>query len=155
MTGRTFPVTNYFLEDAFQVTNFEFAANSPCLANAKGKDRNAKKTGANGLDDKAAKRQFIDTLRKSKHYSEKTLTNIDVVDESVINTDLILKLVLHIMTTTSAGAQQKARGNGGAKGGPVGEAAAVEGEAEGAILIFVPGLANIQGEFIAFHPLVY
>ena len=139
-------MTNYFLEDAFQATNFEFPANSPCLANAKGKDRNAKKTGASGLDDKAAKRLFLDTLRKSKHYSEKTLTNIDVVDESVINTDLILKLVLHIIATTSAGAQ-KGRGNGAAKSGDAGTAAPMDGEAEGAILIFVPGLANIQGNY--------
>lgn len=138
-------MTNYFLEDAFQATNFEFAANSPCIANTKGKDRNTKKTGASGLDDKAAKRLFIENLRKSKHYSEKTLTNIDLVDESVINTDLILKLVLHIIATTSAAAQ-KPRGRGGASGDSSG-AAAAEGEAEGAILIFVPGLANIQGKF--------
>ena len=82
-TGRTFPVTNYFLEDAFQATNFEFAVNSQCIS--KGPGRGAKKAVASPVDDKAAKRLFIDALRKGKKYSEKTLTNLDIVDESVIN----------------------------------------------------------------------
>lgn len=138
MPGRTFPVTNYFLEDAFQATNFEFAANSQCIS--KGPGRGAKKTAPSPVDDKAAKRLFIDALRKGKKYSEKTLTNLDIVDESVINTELILKLVLHIIATTSSAA-----GKGKGPKGSTDGAAPVEGEAEGAILIFVPGLANIQG----------
>lgn len=144
-TGRTFPVTKYFLEDAFQATNFEFAANSQCIS--KGPGRGAKKTVASPVDDKAAKRLFIDALRKGKKYSEKTLTSLDIVDESVINTELILKLVLHIIANTST--TGKGKGPKGAADG----AAPVEGEAEGAILIFVPGLANIQGEF--FPPCCY
>lgn len=133
--GRAFPVTDFYLEDAMQVTRYEYPANSQCIARSgKGGGGGRKPaTGASPVDDKAAKRIYLETLRRDKKYHEKVISNVELADESVINTDLIQKLVLHLVATTSA-----------PHGGPAGEPT----EPDGAILIFVPGLANIQGKLL-------
>jgi HrpA-like RNA helicase len=135
-TGRTFPVTSYYLEDAFQHTGFEFAPTSPCLASQKGRDKGRKAPSAAAMaEEKRLRRYFLESLRQGKKYSEKTVSNLEVVEESVVNADLILKLVLHIVATDRSAVVGK-----GSESDSNGDAAAL-----GAILIFVPGLANIQG----------
>ena len=138
--GRTFPVSCFYLEDAFQVTDFELSPTSPCLASQqkKGSERGGKKGSGSGggaavqAEEKRLRRYYLETLRQSRKYTEKTIANLEAVDESIVNAELIVKLVVHIMSTES-----------------IAPAASVVDvgvqENLGAILIFVPGLANIQG----------
>jgi hypothetical protein len=88
------------------------------------------------------KRQFIETLRQGKKYSEKTIGNLELVDESIVNADLIVKLAQHIIASEETGKSQNTK---------VAAAAAEAAQSPdflGAILIFVPGLANIQGRLL-------
>jgi hypothetical protein len=91
------------------------------------------------------KRQFIETLRQGKKYSEKTIGNLELVDESIVNADLIVKLTQHIIASDEAGKAQAKK----AKDAATPDAAPAP-EFLGAILIFVPGLANIQGKLHLF-----
>lgn len=153
LLGRAFPVTDLYLEDAFLATHYEYPANSQCIARtgkSGGGGRGGKSSGGGGggggsspaVDDKVAKRLYLETLRREKKFPEKVISNVELADEAVINTDLIQKLVLHLVATTSA-----------PRGGAVGEPT----EPDGAILIFVPGLANIQGTYtdLAFFQILY
>ena len=124
-------MTNYYLEDAFQVTDFEFAPTSPCIAAPKKPRGGMGKTPSAAVlaEEKRLKRIYMETLRRSRKYSEKTISALEAVDESIVNCDLILKLVLHIIATSTV------------------HAAAVESESAGAILIFVSGISQIQGAY--------
>ena len=130
-------MSNYYLEDAFQVTDFEFAPTSPCIAAPKKPRRGMGKTPSAALmaEEKRLKRIYMETLRRGRKYSEKTVSALEAVDESIVNCDLILKLVLHIIATSTV------------------PAAAVESESGGAILIFVSGISQIQGAYLClfFH----
>lgn len=135
--GRAFPVNDFYLEDVLEQTNSEVTANSDCaIKTAKqsttGKQGEKSNGGAPGasekeyrktLKEKHMKEEHIASLRKLKKYSDKTLKSLAIVDESVINLELIQKLVVHILTLDNT---------------------VVSGDNVGAILIFVPGLADIR-----------
>ena len=158
--GRAFPVTTYYLEDAFQVTDFEFPPTSQCIASQKGRSRDrdggrGSAAGVTAAQEKQARKIAIENLRRGKQYSERTLHNLEIVEESVVNTDLILKLVLHIMASANSNGGQQVPGQQQKKHLPPHQQQplpaapnASQSGGEGAILIFVPGLANIQGRLL-------
>lgn len=134
--GRAFPVNDFYLEDVLDQLGYEIPAGSDCaLKTPKGQaaGKQGKSKGqAQGMDEKDyrktlternLKEQHIDKLKKLKKYNDTTLKSLAVVDESVINLELIQKLVVHIISQDNT---------------------VVSGDNVGAILIFVPGLADIR-----------
>lgn len=133
--GRAFPVNDFYLEDVLEQTKHEIVASSDYAIKApkkatgkqdksKGQDRDMdEKDYRKTLLERNLKEQHIATLRKLKKYSDKTLNSLMIADESIINLDLIQKLVMHILTLDNT---------------------VVSGDNVGAILIFVPGLADIR-----------
>lgn len=133
--GRAFPVNDFYLEDVLEQTKHEIVANSDYAIKAP-KKASVKQDKSNGqgrgmdekeyrktLSERNLKEQHIDSLRTLKKYSVQTLDSLKIVDESVINLELIQKLVVHILTLDNT---------------------IVAGDNVGAILIFVPGLADIR-----------
>jgi ATP-dependent RNA helicase DHX57 len=133
--GRAFPVNDFYLEDVLEQTGFEIDAGSDYAI--KSSSKSSSKQGASKgqaqsanekeyrktLAEKHQREQHIANLRKQKKYSDKTLNSLLIADESIVNLDLIQKLVVHILTLDNT---------------------VVSGDNVGAILIFVPGLADIR-----------
>lgn len=133
--GRAFPVNDFYLEDVLEQMKYEIVADSDYALKApkkasekqdksKGQSRDMnEKEYRKKLSEKHLKEQHIATLRKQKKYSDKTLNSLMIVDETIINLDLIQRLVIHILTLDNT---------------------IISGDNVGAILIFVPGLADIR-----------
>ena len=100
--GRAFPVKEYRLEDALQLTGYEVQENSD-YALKTSESRSAR------LSKSALRKMYY------PKYSSSTISSLAIVNENVINYDLIAKLVEHICLNND----------------------------EGAILIFLPGMAEI------------
>jgi len=140
--GRTFPVAEYRLEDAIEATGYvcepdgEYALGSDANKNANGgrgggRTFGALSGGGGGARGRAARAAIGDSLEKSSMledvteetramypgYSESTMRCLQTIDEDVINMELIESLIAHI---------------------------ADEYE-DGAILVFLPGMAEIRG----------
>lgn len=132
--GRTFPVSTYFLEDVYeQLPNYKLATDSPAAvgndykANRKkaskklvGNSRGRQDLVNSGwgddskLDDILVNPQYDEELYRN--FSERTRRNLERLNEDVIDYELLEDLVIYIDE---------------------------EGEA-GAVLVFLPGLAEIQ-----------
>jgi HrpA-like RNA helicase len=117
--GRAFPVTTFFLEDAFEQTGYVVPPTSDCIYKPNSRDRdrnNSDRQARNKAETDRVRR--LQTLRKqlSGKCSEDTIRSLELVDEAIINKELIVALVSHIVRSCEAGA----------------------------ILIFVPGLGEIR-----------
>ena len=119
--GRAFPVTTFFLEDALEQTGHRILPSSDCVFKVP--------RGAPNSAELLKERQKRWTVLQqtlggggggksaaSKKCSIETLKSLEIVDEAIINKELVRALVEHIHLTCEAGA----------------------------ILIFVPGLADIR-----------
>jgi len=142
--GRTFPVTDFFLEDAVQLTGHVIEEGSQCAL--KGSGPNMRRTAVNisgrggktytqqlyweeeGSDEPEDPRwaEYMDNV-KAKGASAVVMKSLTRVDESVVNYDLIQDLLNYLL-------EKEAEGDRGRIG---------NGEL-GAILIFLPGLGEIR-----------
>uniref|UniRef100_A0A7I4CTE9 RNA helicase n=1 Tax=Physcomitrium patens TaxID=3218 RepID=A0A7I4CTE9_PHYPA len=132
--GRTFPVTTYFLEDVYeQLSNYKLATDSPA---AMGNDykANRKKASKRLVDNSRGRQDLVNSgwgdeskledVLVNPHYdpdlyrnfSERTRRNLERLNEDVIDYELLEDLIIYIDE---------------------------EGEV-GAVLVFLPGLAEIQ-----------
>ena len=110
--GFTYPVQEHYLEDIVQVTGYSPNPGSDvCKRGGKGSG------GGGGVDQSLwnAENDFTEKLA-SRGYLDATIRSLKMLDQSVINYDLGLKLLEHICAN----------------------------EAAGAILVFMPGLAEIS-----------
>jgi HrpA-like RNA helicase len=127
--GRAFPVTSFFLEDALEQTGFLISPTSDCIYRPNNRNSGGGGGGGGGNtrneNERQSKKQIevermrrLHALRKqlTGKCSEDTIRSLEIVDEAIVNKDLIISLVVHIVRTCEAGA----------------------------ILIFVPGLAEIR-----------
>lgn len=128
--GRTFPVSSYFLEDALEHTGFDVScARNPDIlqrSGGKGKGKGSRKSGGDdsklycGLlteKDYISRRMVsINGMRTQRKYSPMVLSGLEMLNESVVNVELIVALVIRIMSR----------------------------DEHGALLIFVPGFADIK-----------
>ena len=115
--GRAFPVKDYYLEDVLEVTGHKIEPQSDCAKKAE-RPQNSNKN-ARGDVNKQKERPVLNRKQlrqKFPELSNDTLRSLSIVDEEIINYELIEELVIHIATTT----------------------------AKGAILVFLPGLMEIQ-----------
>ncbi|KAL2644845.1 hypothetical protein R1flu_012432 [Riccia fluitans] len=131
--GRTFPVTNHYLEDVHDELDYSLSTDSPAAMH---NDYRAgkKKTARNIVDSSRGRQNLVlsgwgddSTLEEAAvnplydrslypHSTEKTRKNLAALNEDVIDYDLLEDLIIHIDD---------------------------EGE-PGAILVFLPGMAEIQ-----------
>ncbi|DAZ93019.1 TPA: hypothetical protein N0F65_011312 [Lagenidium giganteum] len=117
--GRTFPVEEFYLEDAIEVTDYQVDETSPCYvpmatrqestqvtisgrggksysqkltweASTSGKRRPSKSDTSNGGG----------ANEDEKEYSDRTLKTLDSIDPAVINYDLLHDLIVHLVTTS-------------------------------------------------------
>ena len=121
--GRAFPVKDFYLEDALELTGHRIDATHECAykggTSGRGGDRGGRVGGGAGSGGprEAPKRPTARELKKKfPSLSEQTIRSLVAVDEALINYELIEALVGHI----------------------------AENSADGAILIFLPGLMEIQ-----------
>jgi ATP-dependent RNA helicase DHX29 len=114
--GRTFPVTALFLEDALALTGFEPEPGSDCIFRCKPLRKSDEQDGAPSESQKRAlwSKQVNTTLTGT--YKPAVIKTLLTIDESVINTALIVQLVCRICKDPQVGA----------------------------ILVFVPGIAEIR-----------
>ncbi|KAF5733174.1 ATP-dependent RNA helicase putative isoform 1 [Tripterygium wilfordii] len=128
--GRTHPVTTYFLEDIYETIKYRLASDSPAAIRyeTSSQDKSGHVNNRRGkknlvlsawgddsvLSEECVNPHFVSNIYQS--YSEQTQRNLKRLNEDVIDYDLLEDLVCHIDKTCS----------------------------EGAILIFLPGLAEIH-----------
>jgi len=95
--GRAFPVTTYFLEDAYELTKFKIDAKSECIYKPDGKDKDKDPQAKKKAE--MERTQRLQTFRRTLNtkYTEQTIRNLEIVDESMINKDLIVSLVANIL----------------------------------------------------------
>ncbi|GAB1597821.1 ATP-dependent RNA helicase DHX29-like [Argonauta hians] len=125
--GRTFPVDIFYLEDVIEMNDYVLEEDSPyCIPVSMLRDEqktSVEVTGAGGIKHKSdvywSKEDIIDTsgLDRDK-YSKRTRLTVTRMKPHKINLELILHLLNYITDSGEI--------------------------ADGAILIFLPGLANIQ-----------
>jgi ATP-dependent RNA helicase DHX57 len=142
--GFTHPVTDLFLDDVLQMTGFAVGKASK-WARKKVGGSGEKGGGGGGGKGKGVGRRDEGGGDGEEvpggsgggggAYSEQTLASLQCIDESLLNTDLVESLVVHIMRT---GAQQGAGGGGGGKGG------GGKADGGGAILVFASGAEEIN-----------
>ena len=113
--GRAFPVTTFFLEDALEQTRFKVLPSSDCVFKSPPGPLQAQALKDRQKRWTALQQTLGGGVSKAK-VSQETMRSLEIVDEAIINKDLIRVLVEHIHTTLEAGA----------------------------ILVFVPGLADIR-----------
>ncbi|XP_065871411.1 DExH-box ATP-dependent RNA helicase DExH7, chloroplastic [Euphorbia lathyris] len=127
--GRTHPVTNYFLEDIYESINYRLALDSP--AALRNQTSTINKSGP--VNNRRGKKNLVlsgwgdesllaeDTVNPNyvsgsyQSYSEQTQQNLKRLNEDVIDYDLLEDLICHVDETCG----------------------------EGAILVFLPGVAEI------------
>ncbi len=114
--GRAFPVKAFFLEDAIALTGFEPELGSDCIYRNKPSRKCDEQVGARSEVQKRAiwSKQISTTL--AGHYEPNVIKTLITIDESVINTSLIVRLVSRICSDPQ----------------------------QGAVLVFVPGIAEIR-----------
>ncbi|KAL6067310.1 DEAH (Asp-Glu-Ala-Asp/His) box polypeptide 57 [Balamuthia mandrillaris] len=155
--GFTHPVTEFFLEDALEMTRHRIEPGSKC-AKKEGKDKKdswgpgkSKKKGgrqAGGVQTKNLLRQTQKEEQSKIHlksiygnrYSTATLNSLEIVDESEINYDLLEDLIWYICDTLDRPAKKNQQ----------------EDYQLGAILVFLPGLMEITTlyEQLMAHPVM-
>lgn len=113
--GRAFPVTSFFLEDAIQQIGFKINAQSDCIYKTSMAARNDATIKKIELANREKRWKTIQTKLKA-NCSTETMNCLEIIDESILNTQLIIQLILHIALHC----------------------------AEGAILIFVSGISDIR-----------
>jgi ATP-dependent RNA helicase DHX57 len=129
--GFTFPVQEHYLEDILQVTSYRPGAGSEYCKKGGGGSRDrgpgARDAGEAALD-AATEERFLQDLRR-RGYVDATLDALRVLDQSVINYELIAALIKHVCVNMDPGA----------------------------ILVFMPGLAEITRlhEACANDPAIY
>jgi HrpA-like RNA helicase len=114
--GRAFPVTALFLEDAIALTGYEPEVGSDCVYKNKPFRKIDEQDGTQCEAQKRAvwSKQISATL--SGKYNSTVLKTLLMLDESVINTVLIARLVSRLCSESQ----------------------------QGAVLVFVPGIAEIR-----------
>ncbi|BFZ63806.1 hypothetical protein YB2330_004938 [Saitoella coloradoensis] len=121
--GRTFPVQQYFLEDALEVTGYALAETSWYAKKEARMNRGGAVTNWEEVEDEVEDLEETDAVTSSATgYSAITRRTLDIMDEYKINFDLIVKLLEKIALDPDqqfAGFSQ-------------------------AILVFLPGLAEIR-----------
>ncbi|WCJ18473.1 RNA helicase family protein [Euphorbia peplus] len=127
--GRTHPVTNYFLEDIYESINYRLALDSPAvlrnqtstlMKNGPVNNRRGKKNLvlSGWGDESLLAEDYVNPNYISgsyQSYSEQTQQNLKRLNEDVIDYDLLEDLICHVDETCD----------------------------EGAILVFLPGVAEI------------
>ena len=120
--GFTHPVQEHYLEDILQVTGYVPDRGSDCMRNSKGNSgtngdkRDGDKTaGASHRPHPAREAEFIAALSR-RGYLPSVCDALRAIDQSVIDYDLVTRLVEHVCTSMEPGA----------------------------ILVFMPGLAEIS-----------
>ena len=94
--GRTFPVTNFYLEDALALTGFIPKPGSDCIFKTKPIRKSDEQSGCQSEAQKRAvwSKRIIATLNGS--HSPSVVQTLLTIDESVVNTSLIAQLVSRI-----------------------------------------------------------
>ncbi|TMW63167.1 hypothetical protein Poli38472_002108 [Pythium oligandrum] len=144
--GRTFPVQEFYLEDALERTQFVLEEDSPCFLREEGPSSSSQSTtvtisGRGGTShsqritwdtesggsqaSKARLRQLEQTIEDADAYSDRTWRTLTRLDESVINYDLIEQLLEYLVTDSDA-----LKLNGRTK--------------SASVLVFLPGLQEIS-----------
>ena len=122
--GFTHPVRDLFLEDALEATGTTISRGS----------RYAKKHAG-----KEAKGKYTDA---ASPYSDLTLRSLAAVDESIINYDLVVALVAHILSLEATQGPGALLQGWDGNGAPLAKPTATS--PTGAILIFMPGAPEIS-----------
>jgi ATP-dependent RNA helicase DHX36 len=113
--GRAFPVTSFFLEDAIQQIGFKINSQSDCIYKTSMAARNDPKIKDLEIAKRDKRWKSIQSKLKA-NCSADTMNCLEIIDESMLNTQLIIQLIVHISLHC----------------------------AEGAMLIFVSGIADIR-----------
>ncbi|KAH9751108.1 DExH-box ATP-dependent RNA helicase DExH7 [Citrus sinensis] len=126
--GRTHPVTTYFLEDVYESINYRLASDSAAAIRYEASSKSGPVNNRRGKknlvlsgwgDDSLLSEEYINPYYDPSDYgsySEQTRQNLKRLNEDVIDYDLLEDLVCHVDETCG----------------------------EGAILVFLPGVAEIH-----------
>ncbi|KDO47813.1 hypothetical protein CISIN_1g0472022mg, partial [Citrus sinensis] len=126
--GRTHPVTTYFLEDVYESINYRLALDSAAAIRYEASSKSGPVNNRRGKknlvlsgwgDDSLLSEEYINPYYDPSDYgsySEQTRQNLKRLNEDVIDYDLLEDLVCHVDETCG----------------------------EGAILVFLPGVAEIH-----------
>ncbi|KAL9451593.1 hypothetical protein AB3S75_013205 [Citrus x aurantiifolia] len=126
--GRTHPVTTYFLEDVYESINYRLASDSAAAIRYEASSKSGPVNNRRGKknlvlsgwgDDSLLSEEYINPYYDPSDYgsySEQTQQNLKRLNEDVIDYDLLEDLVCHVDETCG----------------------------EGAILVFLPGVAEIH-----------
>jgi hypothetical protein len=114
--GRAFPVTAFFLEDALSLTGYEPEPGSDCIFRNKPLRKSDEQDSAKSEAQKRAMWSQQISAAMTGKYKPTVIKTLLTMDESVVNTALIVQLVSKICSDPQVGA----------------------------VLVFVPGIAEIR-----------